>query len=47
MKDMKVKGMKKGGKSGGSYRKAADGPIVKKGKTKGKQVRMAMGGKCS
>lgn len=47
MKDMKVKGMKKGGKSGGSYRKAADGPVVKKGKTKGKQVKMAMGGKCS
>lgn len=36
------KEMKKG--KGGSYRKAADGPVVKKGKTKGKQVKMAMGG---
>ena len=47
MKDMKGKGAKKGGKSGGSYRRVADGPIVKKGKTKAKQVKMAMGGKCS
>lgn len=40
--------MKKESKKGkgGSYRKAADGPVVKKGKTKGKQVKMAMGGKC-
>jgi hypothetical protein len=40
-------GMKKGGmaKSGGSYRKAADG-IAHKGKTKGKMVKMAYGGKC-
>lgn len=46
MKDMKGKGIKKGGKTSGSYRKAADG-VAKKGKTKGKQVKMAMGGKCS
>ena len=40
-------GMKKGGmaKSGGSYRRAADG-IVSKGKTKGKQIKMRMGGAC-
>ena len=40
-------GMKKGGmaKSGGSFRRAADG-IASKGKTKGKQVKMAYGGKC-
>jgi hypothetical protein len=40
-------GMKKGGKvkSGGSYRKAADG-IAHKGKTKGKMIKMAYGGKC-
>ena len=40
-------GLKKGGmaKSGGSYRKAADG-IASKGKTKGKQIRMYGGGKC-
>jgi len=39
--------MKKGGKvkSGGSYRKAADG-VAHKGKTKGKMVKMAYGGKC-
>ena len=30
---------------GGSYRKAADGPVVKKGKTKGTQIKMAAGGK--
>ena len=29
---------------GGSYRKAADGPAVKKGRTKGKQIKMAAGG---
>jgi hypothetical protein len=29
---------------GGSYRKAADGPVVKKGKTKGTQVKMCGGG---
>lgn len=46
-----AKGMKKGGKAkkyaeGGSvYRKAADG-VAHKGKTKGKMVKMAMGGKC-
>ena len=39
--------MAKGGmaKSGGSFRKAADG-IASKGKTKGKMVKMAMGGAC-
>jgi hypothetical protein len=42
--ESEMKGMKKSGKVGGSYRKAADGPVVKKGKTKGKQVKMAMGG---
>lgn len=46
-----AKGMKKGGKvkkyaEGGSvYRKGADG-VASKGKTKGKMVKMAMGGKC-
>ena len=38
-------GMKKGGSVGGSYRKAADG-VAHKGKTKGKMVKMAYGGKC-
>jgi hypothetical protein len=40
-------GMKKGGmaKSGGSYRKAADG-VAHKGKTKGKMVKMRYGGAC-
>ena len=41
-------GMKKmagGGSTGGSYRRAADG-IASKGKTKGKMVKMAYGGKC-
>lgn len=40
-------GLKKGGmaKSGGSFRKAADG-VAHKGKTKGKIVKMAYGGKC-
>ena len=37
-------GMKKGGMAG-SYRRAADGVAVK-GKTKGKQVKMRMGGAC-
>jgi hypothetical protein len=37
-------GMKKGGMAG-SYRKAADG-VASKGKTKGKMVKMAYGGKC-
>ena len=37
-------GYKKGG-SVGSFRKAADG-IASKGKTKGKMVKMAMGGAC-
>lgn len=38
---------KKGGKvkSGGSFRKAADG-VASKGKTKGKMIKMRMGGKC-
>lgn len=42
-----VKGMKKGGKaySAGGYTRAADG-VAKKGKTVGKQVKMAYGGKC-
>ena len=35
----------KGGSTGGSYRKAADG-IASKGKTKGKMVKMRMGGSC-
>ena len=34
-----------GGSVGGSYRRAADG-IATKGKTKGKMVKMAYGGKC-
>ncbi len=41
-------GMKKGGKvkmSGGSASKRADG-VAHKGKTKGKMVKMAYGGKC-
>ena len=40
-------GMKKGGKaySAGGYTRAADG-VAKKGKTVGKQVKMAYGGKC-
>jgi len=38
-------GMKKGGKVSGPYRKAADG-IAKKGKTKGKEVKMRSGGYC-
>ena len=37
-------GMKKGG-SVGSFRRAADG-IASKGKTKGKQIKMRMGGAC-
>jgi hypothetical protein len=44
----KGKGMKKGGKvkmSGGSASKRADG-IATKGKTKGKMIKMAYGGKC-
>lgn len=47
MKKMNMGGMyaKGGMKKGGSYRKAADGPVVKKGKTKGMQVKMAAGGK--
>ena len=44
----KEAGMKKMAKGGmtGSYRKAADG-IASKGKTKGKMVKMRMGGSCS
>ena len=43
----KEAGMKKMAKGGmtGSYRKAADG-IAHKGKTKGKMVKMRMGGSC-
>jgi len=46
-KKMNMGGMtySKGGKTGGSYRKAADG-IASKGKTKGKQVKMMRGGMC-
>jgi hypothetical protein len=40
----RVNAMKKGGMAG-SYRKAADG-IAKKGKTKGKEVKMRSGGYC-
>ena len=40
----KVKKMAGGGMTG-SYRRAADG-VASKGKTKGKMVKMAMGGKC-
>jgi hypothetical protein len=45
--EMKEAGMKKGGmaKSGGSFRKAADG-VASKGKTKAKMVKMRMGGPC-
>jgi hypothetical protein len=41
-------GMKKGVKKmsgGGSFRSAADG-VATKGKTKGKMIKMAYGGKC-
>ena len=40
---MKTKMKKPAGKSTGSFRTSANG-IAKKGKTKGKQVKMAMGG---
>ena len=42
-----MKKMRSGGmaKSGGSFRKAADG-VASKGKTKAKMVKMAYGGKC-
>jgi len=40
-----AKGMKKGGKVSGSYRRVADGPLLEQGGTKGTQVKMAMGGK--
>ena len=43
-----MRGMKKGVKKmsgGGSFRSAADG-IAKKGKTKGKEVKMMKGGYC-
>jgi len=49
--EMKEAGMKKGvkkmagGGSTGSFRRAADG-IASKGKTKGKQIKMRMGGEC-
>jgi len=47
MKKMNMGGMaySKGGSTGGSYRKAADG-IASKGKTKAKMVKMRMGGEC-
>lgn len=41
----KMPAMKKGGKVGGSYRKAADG-VASKGKTKAKVVKMRYGGEC-
>jgi hypothetical protein len=40
--EMKAKG--KGMAKGGMYRSTADGPAVRKGKTKGMQVKMAKGG---
>ena len=45
--EMAEMGMKKGGKaySSGGYTRAADG-IAKKGKTKGKQIKMMRGGSC-
>ena len=43
-KEAGMKKMRSGGMTG-SYRKAADG-IASKGKTKGKMVKMAYGGKC-
>ena len=44
--DTMGRAMMKGYKEGGSvYRRAADG-ITSKGKTKGKMVKMAYGGKC-
>ena len=44
--DTMGRAMVKGYKEGGSvYRKAADG-ITSRGKTKGKMVKMSMGGKC-
>ncbi len=47
--EMAEAGMKKGGKAyaagGHVYRKAADGPIVKKGKTRVTEVKMKRGGK--
>ena len=49
--EMKEAGMKKGikkmagGGMTGSFRKAADG-VAHKGKTKGKMIKMAYGGKC-
>ena len=47
VKKMRMGGMaySKGGSTGGSYRKAADG-IASKGKTKGKTVKMIKGGYC-
>ena len=42
--EREMKGYKAGG-SVGSYRRAADG-VASKGKTKGKQIKMAYGGKC-
>jgi hypothetical protein len=42
--EKEMKGYKKGG-SVGSFRKAADG-VAKKGKTKGKEIKMMKGGYC-
>ena len=43
---MKMKAKKMaGGGSTGPFRKAADG-VAKKGKTKGKEIKMRMGGTC-
>jgi hypothetical protein len=43
--EMKSMGKGKGMAKGGTFRASANG-IAKKGKTKGKQVKMASGGKC-
>jgi hypothetical protein len=43
--EAEMKGMGKSKAKGGSFRASANG-IASKGKTKGKQVKMAYGGKC-
>jgi len=43
--EREMKGMKKYKEGGSVFRRAADG-IASKGKTKGKMVKMAYGGKC-
>ena len=45
MAEMRGEKKMRGGGMAGSYRKAADG-VAHKGKTKGKMVKMAYGGKC-